>query len=195
MNESTPLNSPPNTAVELAEAPASALQPGRGHHPVEAWLRQLPERKRSAIVQYATIERSIVLSYLYASMLGMPVSIDEWEAWALPRFRKLDHRSIMESEIMALHDDISSIRTAVEEGKIRLGEAPKKISDLQRELRGHVEHLAKEVGVHDRRALILSGVDIVAKVLRKAFGRDPIWPALEAALESTWADIESRHQL
>jgi hypothetical protein len=189
----TPLNSLPLTVA--APEDSSALQTGRGHHPVEAWLRTLPERKRSAILQYATIERSVVLSYLYASMLGMPVSIDEWEGWALSRFKKLDHRGIMESEIMALHGDISSIRTAIDEGKIRLGEAPKKISDLQRELRGHIEHLAKEVGVHDRRALILSGVDVVAKTLRKAFGRDPIWPALEAALESTWADIETRHQL
>ena len=163
--------------------------------PVEAWLERTDERRRSAVLQYAAGERSAVLSYLYASMLGLEVSIDQWEAFVLTRWKKLDHRAILESEIMALHDDISEIRRAVEEGKIRQGDAPTKLAYLSKELRGHIEHLSREVNSHDRRSLLLAGVEVSAKLLKKVFGRDAnVWPAIEATLESAWSDIESRNQ-
>jgi len=163
--------------------------------PVETWLHELPERKRSAALQYAAGERSIVTSFLYCSLLGMEVSIDDYEAWAIQRWKKLDHRAILETEIMALHDDIAEIRRAVEEGKIRLGDAPTKISYLSKELRGHIEHLSREVNAHDRRSLLLAGVEITSKMLRKVFGRDTnVWPAIEATVESVFAEIEAKHQ-
>jgi dGTP triphosphohydrolase len=162
--------------------------------PVEAWLASLPERKRSAALQYAAGERSIVASYLFCSLLGLDASIDDWEAFALQRWKKLDHRAILETEIMALHDDIAEIRRAVEEGKIRLSDAPTKISYLSKELRGHIEHLSREVNAHDRRSLLLAGVEIASKSLRKVFGRDAnVWPAIEATMESVFADIESKN--
>jgi dGTP triphosphohydrolase len=163
--------------------------------PVEAWLSALPERKRSAALQYAAGERSVVAGFLYCSLLGMEASIDDWEAYAVSRWKKLDHRAILETEIMALHDDISEIRRAVEEGKIRLGDAPTKISYLSKELRGHIEHLSREVNAHDRRSMLLAGVEITAKSLRKVFGRDTnVWPAIEATVESVFAEIEAKHQ-
>lgn len=163
--------------------------------PVDNWLKALPERKRSAALQYAAGERSIVASYLYCSLLGLDASIDDYEAWALSRWKKLDHRAILESEIMALHDDIAEIRRAVEESKIRLGDAPTKISYLSKELRGHIEHLSREVNAHDRRSLLLAGVELAAKNLRKVFGRDAnVWPAIEATVESVFAEIEAKHQ-
>lgn len=163
--------------------------------PVEAWLERTDERRRSAVLQYAAGERSNVLSYLYASMLGMDASIDQWETFVLTRWKKLDHRAILETEIMALHGDIAELRRAVEEGKIRLGDAPTKLAYLSKELRGHIEHLSREVNSHDRRSLILAGVEISAKLLKKVFGRDSnVWPAIEATLESAWSDIESKHQ-
>lgn len=167
----------------------------RHTEPVLAWLDTLPERKRSAVVQYAAAERSVVLSYLYASLMGLELSIDEWEAWTLRQWKKLDHRAILESEIMALHDDIAEIRRAVEDGKIRQGDAPTKVSYLSKELRGHIEHLSRELNTHDRRSLLLAGVEITSKLLRKVFGGNAaIWPAIEATLESAWADIEAKHQ-
>lgn len=164
--------------------------------PVEDWLEQVPERKASAVLQYAQAERSVVLSYLYASLMGMPASVDDWEVFCQKRWKKLDHRAILEGEIMALHADLAEIRNATEQGKIRLSEAPTKLSYLSRELRGHIEHLSKEVSTHDRRALILAGVEITAKMLRKVFGKSgSTWPAIEAAIESVVADIDSRHSM
>jgi len=166
----------------------------RHEQPVDAWLSSLPERKRSAALQYAAGERSVVASYLYCSLLGLDASIDDWEAFVLQRWKKLDHRAILETEIMALHDDIAEIRRAVEEGKIRLGDSPTKISYLSKELRGHIEHLSREVNTHDRRSMLLAGVEITSKALRKVFGRDAnVWPAIEATVESVFADIETKH--
>jgi hypothetical protein len=166
----------------------------RHEQPVDAWLSSLPERKRSAALQYAAGERSVVASYLYCSLLGLDASIDDWEAFVLQRWKKLDHRAILETEIMALHNDIGEIRRAVEEGKIRLGDSPTKISYLSKELRGHIEHLSREVNTHDRRSMLLAGVEITSKALRKVFGRDAnVWPAIEATVESVFADIEAKH--
>lgn len=167
----------------------------RHEQSIEAELVKLPERKRSAILQYAASERSPVLSYLYASTLGVEVSIDDWEAWLNRQYRKLDHRALLETEVMALHDDIGAIRRAVEEGKIRQGDAPTKLAYLSKELRGHIEQLSREVSVHDRRSLLLAGVEITSKMLRKVFGKDAtVWPAIEATIESAFAEIESKHQ-
>lgn len=167
----------------------------RHERPIEAWLERIDERRRAAVLQYAAAERSPVLSYLYAALLGMDASVDQWEAFVAQRWKKLDHRAILESEIMALHSDIAGIRDAVETGAIRQGDAPTKLAYLSKELRGHIEHLSREVTTHDRRSLILAGVEISSKLLRKVFGRDSaVWPAIEATLESAWADIEHKHQ-
>lgn len=163
--------------------------------PVEAWLMRVDERRRSAVLQYAAAERSAVLSYLYAALLGCEASIDEWEAFVLSRWKKLDHRALLETEIMALHGDIADLRRQVEEGRLRASDAATKISYLSKELRGHIEQVGKDVSSHDRRSLLLAGVEISSKLLRKVFGRDTnVWPAIEATLESAWADIESKHQ-
>lgn len=163
---------------------------------VEGWLAELPEYRRTTVLGYVRDERSLVLSYLYASLLGLEAPIDEWEAWAKRHFKKLDHRAILESEIVELHKDIGNIRAMVEDGALRASEAPTKISYLSKELRGHIEHLAKEINSHDRGTLLLAGVEIASKALRKVFGKDgSAWPAIEAALESAWAEIEAKHCL
>lgn len=162
--------------------------------PVEAWLDRQDARRTSAVLQFAAAEKSVVISYLYAASLGMDVPIDEWERFVLSHWKKLDHRAILETEIMALHGDIGELRRLVETGGIRAGDAPTKISYLSKELRGHIEHLAKDMAVHDRRALLLGGVEVVSKVLRKVFGTDRnVWPAIEAAIEAAWAEIEIKN--
>ena len=165
-------------------------------NPVESWLATLPEYRRSVVLGYVREERSLVLSYLYASLLGLEAPIDEWEAWTTRHFKKLDHRAILETEIVELHKDIGNIRQMVEDGTMRAGDAPTKISYLSKELRGHIEHLSKEISSHDRGTLLLAGVEIASKALRKVFGKDgSVWPAVEAAMESAWAEIEAKHCL
>ena len=179
--------------------------------PVESWLQSLSERKRSVVLQYAATERSVVLSYLYAALLGMEASIDDWEAFALARWKKLDHRAILESEIVQLHEDLAELRQLADSSRLEeddggyggrgrraktKDDVATRIAYLSKELRGHIEHLSKETSAHDRRSLLLAGVEITGKMLKKVFGRDSnVWPAIEAALESAWADIEAKHQV
>jgi hypothetical protein len=179
--------------AEAAEA--VLLQQG---DPIVNWLNTLSPRRRAALLQYTASERSPVLSYLYASMLGLEgAGVEDWEAFVLAHYDKQDHRAILDSEIRKLKGDIENIRHAVtEEGgkKIRIGEMPTKVAYLQRELRGHIEQLSKETVLHDRRSLLLAGVDVAAKFLRKVYGKDgSVWPAIEATLEAAWSDIEQRH--
>jgi hypothetical protein len=193
MSEAPPAPLAPKEGAAMEEILSSALRPPV--HPVEAWLQTLSERKRSAMLQYTAAEKSTVLSYLYASALGHQGSIDDWEAWVNRKWNKLDHRAILENEIASLKTDIDGIRTAVEDKVIKRGDAPTKISYLSKELRGHIETLSRDITSHDRCSLILAGVEVASKMLRKVYGRDAsAWPAIESCLDAAWADIESRHK-
>ena len=185
--------------LAVAEPAAPVLQ---RLEPIEAWIRSLSPRRQAALLQYTQAERSPVLSYLYASLLGMEaVGVDEWEAWVMGRFSKQNHLAVLEEEIRRTAEDLENVRKAAypddpdEKPRIRIGELPTKISYLAKELRGHVETMAKIQSMHDRRSLLLAGMDVLAKNLRKVYGRDQtIWPAIEATVEASWADIEARHK-
>jgi hypothetical protein len=184
--------------LAVAEPAAPVLQ---RLEPIEAWIRSLSPRRQAAVLQYTQAERSPVNSYLYASLLGMEaVGVDEWEAWVMARFQRTNHLAILENEIQRTTEDLEQVRAAAypEDGgkpQIRISELPTKISYLAKELRGHVETMAKIQSMHDRRSLLLAGMDVLAKNLRKVYGRDAtIWPAIEATVEASWADIEARHK-
>jgi len=167
----------------------------RSERPVEAWLETIPRERASAVINFAAHERSVVLSYLYASMMGMEVPIDQWEGWARERLDKLDHRAILESEIVQLQKDLSALRLMIEEGKMRRGDGPTKIAYLSRELRGHVEHLSKDLTAHDRKSLLLGGIEVAGRYLRKVFGSNAaVYPAIEEALQAAWSEIEFKNQ-
>jgi hypothetical protein len=184
----------PESLVIRGESEAAAVLQDRGD-PTEDWLRGLPDRKAAAILQYTAQERSPVLSYLYSSLMGYGGSIDDWDAFVLKRFDKLDHRRLLEGEARRLEQDIATIREAVNAGKIRVGDGPTKISYLSRELRGHLETLAKDQLLHDRRSLLLAGIEVASKMLRATFGKDgSVWPAIEASLEAAWSAVEDRHR-
>ena len=168
----------------------------RDSDPVGAWLDSVNERTRSVVLQYGASERSPVISYLYASLLGYPGSVDQWEAFCYRTFDRLDTRGLLQSEVVKLQDDLNELRRLGEEGRLRAGESATKVSYLSRELRGHIELLAKEQTIHDRRSLLLAGVEIAGKMLRKVFGRDgATWPAIEATLEACFAEIGERHAM
>lgn len=169
--------------------------------PIEGWIHTLTPRRQAALLQYTQGERSPVLSYLYASLLGMEgVGVDEWEAWVMAQFSKSNHLAILEQEIVRTTNDLEEVRKAAypEDGgrpTIRISELPTKISYLAKELRGHIEVIGKLQTMHDRRSLLLAGMDVLTKNLRKVYGRDAtVWPAIEATVEASWADIEARHK-
>jgi hypothetical protein len=176
--------------------------------PVDAWLDTLDEAKQAAVLEYAAAERSVVLGYLYARMLGLGASIDEFEAWANRRWKRLDHEAILETEIVSLQLDLQNLRAEVsqegpsgdfgDEGRPRkrrkgVDEIATRISYLSRELRSSLESLRAHRTLQDRRALLLAGVEVTRKYLSKVYGRDAtIWPAIESILESAYAEIDGK---
>lgn len=177
--------------------------------PVDAWLDSLDEAKQAAVLEYAAAERSVVLGYLYARLLGLEASIDEFETWSNRRWRRLDHEAILETEIVALQMDLQNLRASVtQEGpdgididdngrpqrrKKTVDDIATRISYLSREMRASLESLRAHRTLQDRRALLLAGVEVTRKYLAKVYGRDAtIWPAIEAILESAYAEIDSK---
>ena len=177
--------------------------------PVDAWLDTLDEAKQAAVLEYAAAERSVVLGYLYARMLGLGASIDEFEGWANRRWKRLDHEAILETEIVSLQMDLQNLRAEVtqegptamdfgDEGRPRkrrktVEDIATKISYLSKELRAALESLRAHRTLQDRRALLLAGVEVTRKYLAKVYGRDAtVWPAIEAILESAYAEIDGK---
>lgn len=184
------INSEPDTA---SAAPLATLR--KREHPVEGWLEQLEDRKRSSLLAYTASERSPVLSFLYASLLGFDGQPDEWESWVFQRCDKLDTRSLLEAEIDKLREDIGTLRELVDEGKARAGDMSNRIAFLSRELRGHIDSLDKQTTVHDRRALLLAGVEIASKMLRKVYGGNAqVWPAIEACLMAAFSEVDTKQR-
>lgn len=168
----------------------------QNEHPVEAWLSRTEERTSTAVLNYAKTARSSVDGYLYARMLGLDATIEQWDVYFCKRFKKLDYDSILDSEVMALMNDIAELRRLVAEGAVRATDMATKLSYLQKELRGHIDTLSSLRTQHDKRSLILFGVTETAAKLKKTLGRMPsIWPAVEAALEGAFAEIEFKNQV
>lgn len=160
----------------------------RTEAPIEAWIDTLEERQQAAVLEFTREEPSTVLSYLYASLLGVPCSVDQWDAWVKIRCPKTDHRRILNDEITQLKVDLAEIRD-----KVPPRDQPTKIAYLSKELRGHIEHLSKEAQLTDRRSLLLAGVDVMLKHLKKVYGHDgQTWPAIEAIAEAAFAEIDQK---
>lgn len=165
-------------------------------HPVQFWLDSQVERRRLAVIRMAERERSIVLSYLYAALLGLPEPIDVWEEWVKLRFERLDTATMLQDELGRLETDLACLREHCAGDPRKTADFSTKISYLTKELRGHADQLEKMQAVLDRRALLLAGVEQTGRLLRKTFGKqENLWEAIEATLEAGWAEIESKHSL
>lgn len=165
-------------------------------HPVQQWLDAQPERQRLAVIRYASVETSPVLSFLYASLQGLPYPIDIWEDWLQLRFERISNARLMEDEAGRLEKDLAAVRMYCSGDARRIAEFATKISYLTKELRGYLAERDKAATVLDRKALLLAGVEQAGKALRKIFGKQPaVWEAIEAALDAAWLEIEEKNSL
>ncbi len=110
--------------------------------------------------------------------------------WVKMKYKKLDRRGILNSEITALHSDIQELRMAITSGEIKGDNGAARLGALEKELRSHIETSERMNKSTDKRGLILAGADKVMREMTMIFKDDPQFAeAIENAIQATWAKL------
>lgn len=160
--------------------------------PIPIFLAALDNDQRENFLNYVEHTYSIYEIWLYASVLGYSDSFTALEKWVKANYRKLNRRELLLTEISKLEQDIAYLREQVQLELVKSSDAATKIAHLSKELRGHLTEVERMTRSTDRRGLVLSGADAVMRQLRNIFrGNEEVIPALEAAFDSVWAQLET----
>ena len=112
--------------------------------------------------------------------------------WVKMKYKKLNRREILNSEISALHSDIQELRMAVTSGEIKGDNGAARLAALEKELRSHIEVSEKINRSTDKRGLILAGADRVMRELTNIFKDDPQFAEpIDNAINAIWAKVYS----
>ena len=159
---------------------------------VDQWLDTLPAADSEDFREFAEITPSIIEIWVYAGILGYSGTFNDLARWVKMKFKKLNRRGILNSEISALHSDVQELRMAITSGEIKGSDGAARLASLEKELRSHIEvseRLNKSV---DKRGLILAGADRVMREMTAIFKDDPQFAEpIENAINAVWAKIYS----
>ena len=159
---------------------------------VDQWLDTLPAADSEDFREFAEITPSIIEIWVYAGILGYSGTFNDLARWVKMKFKKLNRRGILNSEISALHSDVQELRMAITSGEIKGSDGAARLASLEKELRSHIEvseRLNKSV---DKRGLILAGADRVMREMTAIFKDDPQFSEpIENAINAVWAKIYS----
>ena len=159
--------------------------------PVQLFLAALDSDQRENFLNYVEHTYSVYEIWLYAGVLGYKDSFTALEKWVRANYRKLNRRELLLTEIDNLKRDIAFLREQIQLDLVKPADAATKIAHLSKELRGHLTEVERMTRSTDRRGLVLSGADAVMRHLRSIFrGNEEVTPALEAAFDSVWAQLE-----
>ena len=86
---------------------------------VDQWLDKLPASEAEDFREFAEVTPSIIEIWVYAGIIGYNGSFNDLSRWIKMKFKKLNRREILNSEIAALHSDIQELRMAVTSGEIK----------------------------------------------------------------------------
>jgi hypothetical protein len=108
------------------------------------------------------------------------------------KYKKLNRREILNSEIAALHSDIQELRMAITSGEIKGDHGAARLAALEKELRSHIEASERINRSTDKRGLILAGADRVFREFTSIFKDDPQFAEpIENAIDAVWAKLSS----
>ena len=159
---------------------------------VDEWLDTLPAADSEDFREFAEITPSIIEIWVYSGILGYPGSFNDLSRWVKMKYKKLDRRGILNSEISALHSDIQELRMAVTSGEIKGDNGAARLAGLEKELRSHIEVSERLNKSTDKRGLILAGADRVMREMTAIFKDDPQFSEpIENAINAVWAKIYS----
>ena len=87
---------------------------------------------------------------------GLQGRFSDMARWVKLKYRKLNRRDILNSEIVALHSDIQELRMAITSGELKGDHGAARLA-LEKELRSHIETSERLNKSTDKRGLILAG--------------------------------------
>ena len=159
---------------------------------VDNWLDTLPAADSEDFREFAEITPSIIEIWVYAGILGFDGRFNDMARWVKMKFKKLNRREILNSEIAALHADVQDLRMAITAGEIKGSDGAARLASLEKELRSHIETSERMNKTTDKRGLILAGADRVMRELTAIFKDDPQFAEpIDNAMNSVWAKIYS----
>ena len=159
---------------------------------VEQWLDTLPAGESEEFREFAEATPSIIEIWVYAGIAGYPGSFTDLSRWVKMKYKKLNRREILNSEISLLHSDIQELRMAITSGEIKGDNGAARLAALEKELRSHIEVSDRMNKTTDKRGLILAGADRVMREMTSIFKDDPQFAEpIENAINAVWAKIYS----
>ncbi len=159
---------------------------------VDQWLDTLPAADSEDFREFADVTPSIIEIWVYSGILKYPGSFNDLSRWVKMKYKKLNRREILNSEIAALHSDVQDLRMAINSGEIKGNDGAARLASLEKELRSHIETSERMNRTTDKRGLILAGADRVMRELTNIFKDDPQFSEpIENAMNAIWAKLYS----
>ena len=159
---------------------------------VDQWLDTIPAAESEDFKEFAEVTPSIIEIWVYSGILGYPGTFNDLARWVKMKFKKLDRRGILNSEVSALHADIQELRMAITAGEIKGSDGAARLAALEKELRSHIEVSERINRSTDKRGLVLAGADRVMREMTAIFKDDPQFAEpIENAINAVWAKIYS----
>ena len=159
---------------------------------VDQWLDTLPAAESEDFREFAEVTPSIIEIWVYAGILKYPGTFNDMARWVKMKFKKLNRREILNSEIAALHSDVQDLRMAITSGEIKGSDGAARLASLEKELRSHIETSDRMNRTTDKRGLILAGADRVMREMASIFKDDPhLAEPIDNAINAVFAKIYS----
>ena len=159
---------------------------------VDQWLDTIPASESEDFKEFAEVTPSIIEIWVYAGIVGYEGTFNDLARWVKMKYKKLNRREILNSEIAALHSDIQELRMAITSGEIKGDNGAARLAALEKELRSHIETSDRMNRTTDKRGLILAGADRVMREMTAIFKDDPqLSEPIENAINAVWAKVYS----
>ena len=159
---------------------------------VDQWLDTLPAAESEEFKEFAEVTPSIIEIWVYSGILQYPGTFNDMARWVKMKYKKLNRREILNSEIAALHSDVQDLRMAITSGEIKGSDGAARLASLEKELRSHIETSERMNRTSDKRGMILAGADRVMREITAIFKDDPQFAEpIENAMQAVWAKIYS----
>ena len=159
---------------------------------VDQWLDTIPASESEDFKEFAEVTPSIIEIWVYAGIVGYEGTFNDLSRWVKMKYKKLNRREILNSEIAALHSDIQELRMAITSGEIKGDNGAARLAAFEKELRSHIETSDRMNRTTDKRGLILAGADRVMREMTAIFKDDPqLSEPIENAINAVWAKVYS----